>query len=267
MQWPKNPKKKRKMEENQNPRPEANPGLMTFLEHLEELRKRFVTCAIAVGIGFVICFTFADELFRLLARPLLSVLPEHQGEMIFTGLIEPFLLYIKVGILFGVFVATPVILSQVWAFVSPALRREEKKYAFPFVLFSTIFFLGGAFFGYFVIFPVGFKYFLSLTADFFSPKLAIKEYLGFATRILFAFGIVFELPLLSMLLARMGVIDDAFLKKYWRYAIVLLFIGAAFLTPPDVVSQLLLVGPLVLLYQLSILLAWIFKRRPPAEKE
>ena len=240
---------------------------MTFLEHLEELRKRFVTSALAVGVGFVVCFFFAEQLFRLLARPVLFLLPDHEGELIFTGLAEPFVLYIKVGVLFGALLATPVILSQVWAFVAPALRREERKYALPFIVFSTIFFVGGAFFGYFVIFPVGFKYFLSLTADFFSPKLAIKEYLGFATRILLAFGLVFELPLLASLLARIGVIDDVFLKRYRRYAIVILFVAAAILTPPDVFSQLLLVGPLLVLYEFSILLAWIFKPRPPSADE
>ena len=248
------------MKAENHPEQKKSPDQMTFLEHLEEFRKRLIVCVIAVAVGFVVCFLFAEQLFHLLARPIISLLPEFEGHLIYTGLAEPFLLYLKIGILFGAFFAVPVIFSQVWAFISPALRPEERKYALPFIICSTIFFVGGAFFGYFVIFPVGFKYFLSLTADFFSPRLAIKEYLGFAARILFAFGLVFELPLLSMILARLGIINETILRKYRRYAIVILFVCAAILTPPDVVSQLFLVGPLIVLYELSILLAWIFKR-------
>jgi len=239
---------------------------MTFIEHLEEFRKRLIVCIAAMLVGFGVSWYFSEELLRLLLYPLLPLLPQFHGELIYTGLAEPFMLYLKISLLAGAFLASPVIFYQIWSFISPGLRLQEKKYALPFILFSTIFFVGGALFGFLVVFPMAFKYFLSLTASFFSPKISIREYFGFASRVLLAFGLVFEFPVVAVILARIGVLDEVFLRKYRKYSIVVIFIAAAVLTPgPDPISQVCLALPLYILYELSIFLVKIFKKKPAAE--
>jgi sec-independent protein translocase protein TatC len=239
---------------------------MTFIEHLEEFRKRLIVCIAAMLVGFGVSWYFSEELLRLLLYPLLPLLPQFHGELIYTGLAEPFMLYLKISLLAGAFLASPVIFYQIWSFISPGLRLQEKKYALPFILFSTIFFVGGALFGFLVVFPMAFKYFLSLTASFFSPKISIKEYFGFASRVLLAFGLVFEFPVVAVILARIGILDEVFLRKYRKYSIVVIFIAAAVLTPgPDPISQVCLALPLYILYELSIFLVKIFKKKPAAE--
>lgn len=236
---------------------------MTFVEHLEEFRKRLIISLAAVAVGFGIAWTFSEQLLKFLLHPLLPLLPSFHGELIYTGLAEPFMLYLKISLLFGAFLASPVIFYQIWTFISPGLRAEEKRYALPFILFSTIFFVGGALFGFLMVFPFAFKYFLSLTTSFFSPKISIKEYFGFASRILLAFGLVFEFPIVAVILARMGVLNDRFLRRYRKYSIVIIFIAAAVLTPgPDPISQVCLAVPLLILYELSIFLVKFFKKKP-----
>lgn len=240
---------------------------MTFIEHLEEFRKRLIVCIVAMLVGFGVSWYFSEELLRLLLYPLLPLLPQYHGELIYTGLAEPFMLYLKISLLAGAFLASPVIFHQIWSFISPGLKIQEKKYALPFILFSTIFFVGGALFGFLVVFPFAFKYFLSLTASFFSPKISIKEYFGFASRVLLAFGLVFEFPIVAVILARIGILDEVFLRKYRKYSIVIIFIAAAVLTPgPDPISQVCLAVPLLILYELSIFLVKIFKKKPAPEE-
>ncbi len=236
---------------------------MTFIEHLEEFRKRLIVCIVAVIVGFGIAWNFAEKLFKLLLYPLLPLLDKYHGELIYTGLTEPFMLYLKISLLFGGLLAAPVIFYEIWAFISPGLKVQEKKYAVPFIFFSTFFFVGGALFGFLVVFPFAFKYFLSLTASFFSAKISIQEYFGFACRVLLAFGLVFEFPIVAVILARIGILDEKFLRKYRKYSIVIIFIAAAVLTPgPDPISQICLAIPLLILYELSIFLVKFFKKKP-----
>jgi sec-independent protein translocase protein TatC len=234
---------------------------MPFTQHLEELRRRLIICFIAVGVGFLISYFFAKQIFEIIMRPLIKVLPPGE-KLIFTALPEAFITYLKVALLAGIGLASPVIIYQFWRFLAPGLYTRERKALLPIVLFSTVFFLGGALFGYFVVFPFGFKFFIGFASDSIRALPSIREYLKFATKLLFAFGLIFELPLFAFFLARLGLIRVETLKKQRKYAILIIFIVAAILTPPDVVTQLMMAGPLLLLYELSVWIVKVFGRKP-----
>jgi sec-independent protein translocase protein TatC len=237
----------------------------TFIEHLEELRKRLIISLIAVVVGFAICYIFSKEIFQLLMIPLQKALPP-DASMIFTSLPEAFFTYLKVALLAGIFLASPVVLYQIWLFVAPALYSHEKRYVIPFVILSTLLFIGGAAFGYFIVFPFGFKFFISFATDLIKPMPKLKEYLSFCSLLLLTFGMVFELPLFILFLTKLGVVDAKTLSRNRRYVILGIFIVAAILTPPDVVTQLMMAGPLLVLYEASIWIAKIFGKKKEAEK-
>jgi len=232
--------------------------------HLQELRKRLIFSFIAIGIGFVICYAFADTLFEILARPLMKIMPAG-GSLIFTSVAEAFFTYMKIGFIAGVILASPFILYQIWAFIAPGLYRHEKGYIVPFVLGGSLFFTLGVLFGYFIAIPVGFRFLLGYATDFIKPMPSMKEYLTFTIKFLLAFGLVFEFPVVLVLLARIGIVDAKMLAKQRRYAILLVFILAAVVTPsPDLLTQVLTAIPLIALYELSILLSRIFGKKKKA---
>lgn len=234
-----------------------------FTEHLEELRKRLITCFIAVGVGFILAYGFKEKLFEILTYPLVSVM-KTGDKMIYTAIAEAFFTYMKVSFIAGVGLASPVIVYQFWMFVAPGLYEKERRLVIPIVFLTTVFFVGGALFGYFIVFPVGFEYLLSFGTEIIKPMLSMREYLGFASTMLLAFGLVFELPILITFLAKLGVVTVPFLRKNRKYAILINFIVAAILTPsPDAVSQILMAVPLMFLYEISIFGAKIFGRKPP----
>ena len=235
-----------------------------FLSHLEELRKRLITCAIAVGIGFVISYIFSERLFRILISPLMRVMPE-EDRLIFTNLPEMFLTYLKTALVTGILFVAPVIFYQLWMFIAPGLYQNEKRFVVPFVVFSTILFVGGALFGYFIVFPFGFKFFLGFANEYIQALPSVKQYFSFSIKLLFAFGIVFELPVVIFFLSKMGLVTPEFLKKKRKYALLLTFVMAAILTPPDVITQLMMAGPLILLYEIGIIIARIARRRKAAK--
>ena len=231
-----------------------------FTEHLEELRKRLMICFIAVIVGFILTYAFKETLFQILTRPLVAAMATGD-HMMYTGLAEAFFTYLKVSLLAGIMLASPVIFYQFWMFIAPGLYSQERKLLLPVVFLSSFFFVGGALFGYFIVFPLGFKFFLSFATDAIRPMPSMKEYLGFSSKLLLAFGLAFELPLVLTFLARLGIVSVDFLKKNRKYAILLFFIASAILTPPDVVSQVMMAIPLMLLYELSILGAKIFGKK------
>jgi len=235
---------------------------LPFTIHLEELRKRLIICCAAVGIAFLPCYAFKDQIFEFIAIPLIASLPADNSWMIFTGVTEAFFTYLKVSFLAGIFLSLPVIFYQLWAFISPGLYSKERNAIFPFVIFSTLFFITGASFGYFVVFPFGFKFLLGFATDTIRPFPSLKEYLSFATKLLLAFGLVFELPLITYFLAKTGLLTHRTLTKNRRYFIVIAFLGSAMLTPPDVVTQLLMAGPLLILFEISVMVAKVFGRKP-----
>jgi len=237
-----------------------------FTEHLEELRKRLIVCFIAVGVGFVLSYGFKEKLFQILTRPLIRVM-QTGDKLIFTGLPEAFFTYLKVAFLSGIILAAPVIFYEFWMFVAPGLYDKEKRLMVPVVVLSTVFFVGGAFFGYFIVFPYGFKFFLGFASETIRPLPSMREYLGFASKLLLAFGLVFELPLIITFLARLGMVSVGFLKKNRKYALLLFFVGAAILTPPDVVTQIMMALPLILLYEISIISARIFGKKNSQEED
>ena len=241
---------------------------LPFTSHLEELRKRLITAFIAVGVGFVVSFGFKERLFGILVQPLIDVMKEGEN-LIYTGLPEAFFTYLKVSLLTGLIVASPVLLYQFWMFVAPGLYRNERRMMVPIVILSSFFFIGGALFGYFVVFPWGFKFFLGFATDTIRPLPSMKEYSGFSAKLLLAFGLVFELPLVLTFMAKLGIVSVDFLKKNRKYALLLFFAGAAILTPPDVITQILMAMPLMVLYEISIIGAKIFgkKKVTPEEAE
>jgi sec-independent protein translocase protein TatC len=238
-----------------------------FTAHLEELRKRLIVCFIAVGIGFVAAYGFKEKLFQVLTVPLVRVM-KSGDTLIFTNLPEAFFTYLKVSLLAGLMLAAPVILYQFWMFVAPGLYQRERRVLLPIVFLSTLFFLGGALFGYFIVFPWGFQFFLGFATEHIRPLPSMREYLSFSAKLLLAFGIVFEMPLVLTAMARLGIVSVGFLKKNRKYAILLFFTGAAILTPPDVVTQIMMAVPLMLLYEVSIIGARVFTPKPkPTESE
>ena len=172
--------------------------------HLEDLRKRLINAAIAVAIGFAVSYYFSEQLFHILMAPLLEAMPT-DSTLIFTGVAEAFFTYIKTALVAGVIVASPVIIHQIWAFIAPGLYANEKKYFIPVVIFSAFFFIGGALFGYFILFPFAFEYLLSYGSEIIKPMPSVKEYFSFSVRLLFAFGFVFELPIFIFFITRIAM--------------------------------------------------------------
>jgi sec-independent protein translocase protein TatC len=238
---------------------------MPLTAHLEELRWRIVRALVAVGAAFAVCYWFADALFAFLIRPL-AALRREATLVIGTGVTEAFFTKLKVSFIAAIFVASPVIFFQAWRFVAPGLYQSEKRLALPFAAAASAFFVAGAVFCYVVVFPVGFEFFLEEYASIgVTPQLRISEYLSFAARMLLAFGLTFELPVVTFFLARVGVLTHRNLIGWARYAIVAIFVSAAVLTPgPDVASQLLMAAPLLVLYGVSVLVAYLVARPAPA---
>ena len=232
---------------------------MPLTAHLEELRWRLIKSLAAVALGFAATYNLADWMFSFLTAPLLAMNPG-PVELIGTGVTEAFFTKLKVSLIAAVFVSSPVLFYQAWKFVAPGLYDQEKRYVQPFVFFATIFFIMGAAFCYWVVFPVGYRFFIDQYESIgVSPSIRISEYLSFAARMLLAFGATFEMPVITFFLARMGLVTHKSMLAYGRYAVLIIFIVAGVLTPgPDVASQLLMAGPLLVLYALSIGVAYMF---------
>jgi sec-independent protein translocase protein TatC len=246
---------------------------MPLTAHLEELRWRLIKALIALSIAFTGSYNFADTLFQLLTRPLLGLnLGGGDADIVHligTGVVEAFFTKLKVSFIAAIFISSPVILYQIWQFVAPGLYDTEKHYARPFVFFGTFFFIAGAWFCYAMVLPVGYRFFIEQYASIgVNPELRISEYLSFTSRMLLAFGATFEMPVITFFLARLGFVTHTMMLRYARYAVLVIFIVAAILTPgPDVASQLLMAGPLLLLYALSIGVAYMFAKARAAQGE
>lgn len=239
-------------------------GKMSFLEHLDELRKRLIASVIAAVVGCIIAFVFINRIFDFIIAPLKAML-SNGGTFIATEPPEIFMLYLKVGALCGLCLAMPFILWQLWLFVAPGLYSHEKKFAIPFVLFSSIFFFAGAAFSHYIAFPATWRFFLGFESDLvrFMPKLGPT--FALYVKMLLGFGAIFQMPVLVLALARMGVVTAGFLARHTKYAVLIIFILGAVLSPGgDVTSQVMMAGPMLVLYALSILIAWIFGKRKPA---
>ena len=238
-----------------------DPNIMSFFEHLEELRKRIFRSLLILLVAFLGCWNYHRELYLFLARPLTKFM-KSGSQLAFTSLTEPFMMYIKLSFLASLFAASPFLFYQLWRFISPVLKPREKRWALPFILFGTLFFLAGGFFGYSVVFPLACRFFLQIGGDF-TPVLTVSQYLSLATKVLLGIALTFELPVLIFFLARFGLVTPKFLLRSFRYFVVIAFVVAALITPtPDMVTQSLVAVPLILLYLLGILIAWAAGKRP-----
>lgn len=233
----------------------------TLREHLAELRSCLVVSFAAVAVGFVITYMYARELGAFLFRPLARVLPA-DSHLIFTSYQEGFFFYLKLALAGGVILGSPVIFSQIWRFIAPGLYQNEKRVLIPFTTLSMFCLFAGGTFAYLVVFTPAFRFLLGYSTEFLRPMPSVSEYFSLCLRLLFSFGMIFELPVLAVFCAKAGIIDSAFLRRHRKYAFLLSFVVAAILTPtPDVVNQLLMVAPIVVLYEVSILAVALFGRK------
>lgn len=240
-------------------------GKMSFLDHLDELRRRIVYSLIALILGFVVCLFFIDPIYDFIMRPMLVGLEPGQ-RLQYIEPTEGFMLKIKMAALAGLLLATPVVMTQIWLFISPGLYAREKKLAVPFVLLSSISFIGGAAFSHLQAFPWMWRFFSSFTDEVtvFIPRIGTA--FGLYVKMILIFGLVFQMPALVLILSRLGLVTARFLWRNMKYAILIMFIAGAVLSPgTDPIGQFLLAGPMVLLYLVSIVLAWLFgkKRQSP----
>lgn len=243
---------------------------MPFLEHFAELRSRILKIVIAVLVFSIACFSVAPLLYDFLARPIYGALPESSPELIFISPVEPFFVYLKLSVLMGIVATLPWTFFQIWRFIAPALYKHEKRAIVPLVLVSTVVFIIGIAFCYAFILPLGMQALIGagITEDFrATAQISMSSYYDLVIRLLLAFGLVFEMPIFSYFLSRLGVIDDSTLKRHWRVAVIVIFIVAAVLTPPDVITQSALGLPMCLLYVLSIYVAKIAKPKELVEAE
>jgi len=235
---------------------------MPLTSHLEELRRKLIIAGASWLVAFLACYAFAEPLFDLIASPVRSALPEGTS-LVFITATEPFFTYLKIGALAGLLVSMPVIFWQIWSFVAPGLYQHEKRYIVPFVLASTLCFATGAFFGYQYVFPMAFKVLIEFGTGSgeLNAMLSMGSYLSLSSKLLLAFGLVFELPVVIFFLARMGIVDHKMLARNRKFALLAAFLTGAMLTPPDVFSQTALAVPFIVLYEIGIIVARIFGKR------
>jgi sec-independent protein translocase protein TatC len=239
---------------------------MPLTAHLEELRTRLVRALLAIAVGAVACWLVIANLVAFLLAPLEQLRPA-ESLVIGTGLTEAFFTKLKVAVIGGIFLSSPVVFYQAWRFVAPGLYERERRVALPFSVAASFFFVAGAAFCYWLVFPVAFEFFLKEFGSIgVAAQIRVSEYLTFASRMLLAFGVTFELPVATFFLARIGLVTHRTLIDWWRYAVVVIFVVASVLTPgPDVASQFLMATPLLILYGLSIGVAYVAARPAPAE--
>jgi sec-independent protein translocase protein TatC len=244
---------------------EETPGAkMSFLDHLDELRRRIIASLIGVLVGCLISFTFIKTIYAFIMQPLAAMLPPG-SKLVYTEPTEAFMLYLKMALLVGIIMAAPVILWQVWLFISPGLYAREKKVAVPFIVLGTIGFVLGAAFSHYVLFPVTWRFLASFTNEYtmFMPK--IESIFSLYAKMMLGMGVIFQMPTLVYFLARLGLVSARFLLRHFKYAVLIIFIIAAVITPTgDPMTQTVFAAPMILLYLISIGIAWLFgKKRQP----
>ena len=241
-------------------------GKMSFLEHLDELRRRLIWAIAAVGVGFAVACFFLEPIFRFVMEPMQALLKE--GETLtYIDPTEAFSLYIKLAVIAGLLAASPIVMTQVWLFIAPGLYANEKRFAVPFVLLSSICFIGGAAFAHAVVFPLSWQFLASFSNDVIIFQPRVEPAFSLYLKMVIAFGLVFQMPPIVLFLARMGLVTHRFLLRNFKYAVLIIFIAAAILTPDaSPVTQTAMAGPMIVLYLISVGLAWLFgKRRRPVD--
>ncbi len=234
--------------------------------HIADLRKRLVISALSLIVTFFLCFFFYEPILEWMMLPAKALLPAG-STMVAIEIQETFFTALKVSFFAGFIISLPVIFWQLWLFLAPGLYEHEKKLVIPFVFFATLMFLMGSSFAYYIVIPYGFDFLINFGSSIVSVLPSIGKYVGFFTKLLFGFGIAFELPVITFFLAKIGLVDDRMLKNFFKYAIVLIFILSSLLTPPDVLTQFLMAGPLIILYIVSIYIAKVFNPAEPLDED
>ena len=245
---------------------------MSFLQHLEELRARIIKSLIFIAAGFGACWYYHELIFGYMQRPIVTALQAHHldTKLVYLNPTDPFNMYLKISLIAGIFVASPFVLYQVWAFVAPGLYRHEKRYVMPFMVFSVGLFLAGGFFGYKMVYPAALDFLIGFGQQF-SPMITIGEYTDLFMTIIIGLGLIFEMPILVFFLSLMGVISAGWMWRNLRYSILVIFIIAAIVTPTtDIMNMCIFAAPMVVLYVFSIFVAWLVhptRRKARAEKK
>lgn len=243
---------------------------MGLLDHLDELRRRLVRALMAFMVTFLISYAFSEQIYAFLARPIYRFLPTAadgtQAKLVFLGITDPFILYIKVAALAGLFLGSPLIFYQVWAFVAPGLYKREKRLAVPFIFFGSLLFLGGGAFGYYIAFPFAVEFLLGI-GDQFQPTITVTSYLSFLMTVILGLGVMFEMPTIIFLLTRLGVVTPRFLLRHFRWAVLIIFLIAAIITPtPDIINLCIFAVPTLALYLVGVGVAWVFAPKDGADE-
>ncbi len=242
----------------------THPDKMTFLEHLEELRQRLVRTLMYLAGGFAVCWGFHEQIFHFMTEPMRKA--GFSDRFIYTSPAEALMLYMKMAFFVGIFVASPFVLYEIWAFISPGLYKHEKKWAMPFIGMGSFFFISGALFGHYVLFPMTFRFLYTFAGPDMQFLPRIDEYWSFYSWFLLGLGFVFQIPVIVFVLSRLGLVTAGFLARRWKWAVLGSFIVSAVITPtPDIVTQSALAGPMIGLYLLGVLVAWLFGKKRRVE--
>ena len=237
---------------------EIAPG-QSLVDHLADLRLRLINSLYGIILGFGLCYYFSEKIFNIIREPIQPFLPT--GGLIFTGPMDKFMAHIKISLMSAVILTCPFWLYQIWLFVAPALYKNEKRYAMAFIFSGTILFTLGSVFTYFVVLPMAFKFLMTFGGDIDKPMISIDEYMSFFTHTSMAFGAAFEMPLVISTLGMLGIVSQKFLKEKRRYAVMLLAILSAIITPPDLLSMVLMLFPMLALYEISVFVVGFFERK------
>ncbi len=249
-----------------------NMPAMGFLEHLEELRRRIFYSLGAVVVGFFACWAYAERIYEIMQRPIMEALRHNSlpEKFVYLNPTEPFNMYLKVAFLAGLFVTSPIVLYQVWAFIAPGLYRHEKRYVTPFMVSTVALFLAGGYFGYKLVYPQALEFLIGYGKQF-QPMITIGEYTNLFLTIIIGMGVIFEMPILVFFLSLMGIVSAGWMWRNLRYSILVIFIIAAIITPTtDIMNMCIFAAPMVALYILSIAIAWLVhpkQRRARREKQ
>lgn len=231
---------------------------MGLLEHLEELRTRVIRSLVVMFAAFLGCWTQATKIYEFLAQPIYALLPEGERKLVFLGVTDPFMIYVKVAALAAIFVASPFILWQVWAFVAPGLYKNERRMAGPFVVCGSLLFVGGGAFAYYIAFPFAVEFLLGI-GEQFRATITVTKYLSFLMTVVLGLGLMFELPTVIFFLSRIGLVTPAFLMRHFRWAVIIIFVVAAIITPtPDIVNLCIFALPTIFLYLVGVGVAALF---------
>ncbi len=238
---------------------ELDSKAQSLYEHLAELRKRLINCAYILVIATGICYGFSEKIFNFVRAPIAPYLPG--GGLIYTGPLDKFIAHLKLAFVCGILVSCPFWLYQVWKFIAPGLYAKERRYTLGFILSGTGLFLLGALFSYYIALPMAFQFLMTYGGDIDKPMISIDQYMGFFTQMCLMFGVAFELPLVIVVLGMLGIVSQAFLKKNRRYAIMTIAVIAAIITPPDLLSMVMMLAPMWLLFEISVIIVGVFENK------